>query len=374
MPFVTCWMNWKPNVETVTGIHTAEQLLHDLVATPSPSHKEADAVTLLTTWMGSHGYDHTFVDAVGNAVGIIGKGDGSRDIVLLGHIDTFPGQPPVRVKGRTLYGRGSVDAKGPLCTFAVAAANARIELPEGVRFVVIGAVEEEAATSAGAHYVVNQYAPQLCFIGEPSNWDRMTLGYKGRLLLEWHWEGDFAHSAGDVPTAGERAFAFWQRVQRYTADVNGDTSSIFGRLHASVRDVNTGTSYGGTHQWGQMTVGFRLPPGVQPETVEAALAPEGDETIRAFGRERPYVAEKDTILTRAVRGAIRKEGGTPRFVYKTGTSDMNVVGPRWHCPIVAYGPGDSALDHTPNEHVNLDEYQTAIRVLTRALERLGSEI
>jgi [amino group carrier protein]-lysine/ornithine hydrolase len=42
----------------------------------------------------------------------------------------------------------------------------------------------------------------------------------------------------------------------------------------------------------------------------------------------------------------------------------------WKCPIVAYGPGDSALDHTPDEHIDLDEYLRAVRVLTSALARL----
>jgi LysW-gamma-L-lysine carboxypeptidase len=42
---------------------------------------------------------------------------------------------------------------------------------------------------------------------------------------------------------------------------------------------------------------------------------------------------------------------------------MNVVGPVWRCPIVAYGPGDSALDHTPNEHVSLDEYWRSIAIV-----------
>ncbi len=60
----------------------------------------------------------------------------------------------------------------------------------------------------------------------------------------------------------------------------------------------------------------------------------------------------------------------PRFLYKTGTADMNVVGPRWNCPILAYGPGDSALDHTPDEHIDLDEYLQAIDVLTRVLEAI----
>ncbi len=360
--------------DTIISSEIAEQLLHDLVATPSESRQEADAVNLLVSWMRDNGYDESFVDEAGNAVGVIGAGDGTQDIALLGHIDTFPGMPPVRVDGRTLYGRGSVDAKGPLCTFAVAALHAREHLPAGVRLIVIGAVEEEASTSAGAHYAVNEYTPRLCFIGEPSNWDRMTLGYKGRLLLEWTWEGDFTHSAGDVPTAAERAFAYWQGVQHYVDGVNGDTESIFGRLDASIREINTGTSNNGTHQWGKMTVGFRLPPGITPQQITDALPASVDEQVRPFGREYPFVAEKNTSITRAMRGAIRAEGGTPRVVYKTGTSDMNVVGPRWNCPIIAYGPGDSALDHTPNEHLDLDEYGRAVRVLARALARLAGEM
>ena len=47
---------------------------------------------------------------------------------------------------------------------------------------------------------------------------------------------------------------------------------------------------------------------------------------------------------------------------------MNVVAPLWNCPIVAYGPGDSSLDHTPDEHINLDAYVRAIEVLQDVLE------
>jgi len=362
--------------ETTTTIpaQVAEALLHDLVAISSVSGHEADAVARLVGWMGQHGYTQAFRDEAGNAVGIIGEGDGSRDIVLLGHIDTFPGFPEVRVEERTLYGRGSVDAKGPLCTFAVAAAQVAAKLPDGVRLIVIGAVEEESSTSAGAHHAATQYAPQACIIGEPSDWDRITLGYKGRLIVRWRWEGPLAHSAGEVPTAGERAFAYWERVQAYVRETNGDTTSIFGRLDASIRDVTTGTSQGGTHQWGELIVGFRLPPNTTPEDVLTAIAPDDDATVEMTGREETFVAEKDTPLTRAMRGAIRAEDGKPRFVYKTGTADMNVVGPRWNCPIVAYGPGDSALDHTPNEHINLDDYGRAVRVLTAALNRLVKEL
>jgi LysW-gamma-L-lysine carboxypeptidase len=39
--------------------------------------------------------------------------------------------------------------------------------------------------------------------------------------------------------------------------------------------------------------------------------------------------------------------------------------------MVAYGPGDSKLDHTPVEHVVIADYLRAIRVLTGVLEGLG---
>jgi len=65
-----------------------------------------------------------------------------------------------------------------------------------------------------------------------------------------------------------------------------------------------------------------------------------------------------------------KTGVKPRFKLKTGTSDMNVVGPIWQCPIVAYGPGDSSLDHTPEEHIVLEEYQKAIETVRTVISEL----
>jgi LysW-gamma-L-lysine carboxypeptidase len=69
--------------------------------------------------------------------------------------------------------------------------------------------------------------------------------------------------------------------------------------------------------------------------------------------------------------SIRQAGGRPRFKLKTGTADMNIVGPAWGCPIVAYGPGDSSLDHTPGEHIEIVEFRKAVDVLVNALEILS---
>jgi [amino group carrier protein]-lysine/ornithine hydrolase len=348
---------------------TAEQLIHDLVAIPSVSTYEHNAVSHLATWMQEAGYDEAYCDDAGNAVGI--RGNGPRLIVLLGHIDTFPGMPPVHIEGRKLYGRGSVDAKGPLCSFAAAGANA--VLPPDVRLMVVGAVEEECPTSKGAQYIAQTIKPDACIIGEPSSWHRLTLGYKGRVNMEWRWEGDLAHSAGRTLSAGDHAFNYYRRVREYVDGYNTkiehETSRLplsFRQLHATITDMQYGNT--GIVNSAALRINVRLPLGLTPEDVVAALPPTEGATLYAHGGEVPYAAPADTSISRVMRAAIRAEGGTPAFVYKTGTADFNVVGPVWNCPILAYGPGDSALDHTPDEHLDLDEYQRAIAVLTRALE------
>jgi LysW-gamma-L-lysine carboxypeptidase len=35
---------------------------------------------------------------------------------------------------------------------------------------------------------------------------------------------------------------------------------------------------------------------------------------------------------------------------------------------VAYGPGDSSLDHTPHEHILISEYQRAVKILAQVLQ------
>jgi [amino group carrier protein]-lysine/ornithine hydrolase len=83
-----------------------------------------------------------------------------------------------------------------------------------------------------------------------------------------------------------------------------------------------------------------------------------------------WACEKNSQLVRAFLSGIRAAGGIPAFVYKTGTADLNIVAPVWKCPALVYGPGDSALDHTPDEHISLEEYQKAVEALTGALKKL----
>ena len=277
---------------------------------------------------------------------------------------------------------------------------------------VVGAVEEESATSRGARHLINcQPVPDICIIGEPSGWDRITTGYKGRLLVDVRMRAPFAHSAGQARLPAEQAVALWNAVVAHCHEFNAGRQKVFDRLDPSLRHIITQDE--GAYGTAQMSLGFRLPPDLSPGDLaedlqqlsqkmstladrqigkstnqqygksatqqHGKLADQRDGQLansrtsfrlKSSGAEAAFRAEKNTPLVRAFLAAIRDGGGRPRFVLKTGTSDMNVVGPVWGCPICSYGPGDSALDHTPDERISLSEYLQSIEILKAVLHIL----
>lgn len=340
------------------------ELLEGLLKIYSPSFQEQEAVEYLVAQMNEAGM-RAFRDGAGNAVGVVG--DGPREIVMLGHIDTHPGFVQVKRDGDLLYGRGAVDAKGPLCTFASAAA--RVGARDGFKLVVVGAVEEECSTSKGAHFAKTQYNPAYAIVGEPSGWDRVTLGYKGSLWLEYTLRRDNAHSAGQARSANEDAVEFWLRVRQYAEEFNQGKTKIFDKLDPTLRGMSSEND--GLYETARLVIGLRLPLEITVAALEEKMVALASDATLKFDTETPaYRADKNNALVRAFLSAIREGGGTPGFTLKTGTSDMNVVGPHWNCPIVTYGPGDSNLDHTPNEHIDLCEYDSAVDALARVLQEL----
>jgi LysW-gamma-L-lysine carboxypeptidase len=354
------------------------ELLENCVRIPSLSGQEQRVAEFLVSEMLARGFDRAFVDESGSAVGTIGNGP--RQLVMLGHIDTVGGDVPVRYENGKLYGRGTVDAKGPLCAFILAAQSLISNLQSPIsewQLIVIGATEEEAASSKGAHYAATQYRPELCIIGEPSGSDGITLGYKGRLLVRAHFEQAIAHTSRPEPTASEQAVNFWNWAKQFAEQYNADKPKMFDQIMPSLRNIKS--SDNGLREWCDVTIGLRLPLDCGPDNMMQHLtaqfdgmdAGEGCE-LTFFGAEQAHRSSKDTVLARAFVDAIREEKLRPAFKVKSGTADFNILGPAWGCPIVAYGPGDSDLDHTPNEHVAIDEFERGVRVLVRVLRSVTS--
>ena len=362
-------------------------LLRDMLTIPSYSGQEGALARFLMERAREMGLEAE-IDEAGNMIarlpgqnGDTGEKREAEPVILLGHMDTVRGNIAVRIEDGRLYGRGAVDAKGPLAAFLCAAARlARSERENPRRpLLVIGAVEEEAATSRGARAVVGRYAPAACIIGEPSGSSAITLGYKGRLLVEYCVTRSLSHSAGPLASSSELATAFWERTRCHADEWNRQhaENSAFAALLPSLRSINS--EQDGLQEQTRMVIGYRLPPNYDIAALRTQLQEwagereknEHEAGVLTFtGEEAAFQSPRTTPLARALSRAIRATGQQPTFKHKTGTSDMNVVGPIWGENIVAYGPGDSRLDHTPQEHIMLDEYLHAIDVLEQTLRAL----
>lgn len=343
--------------------------LERLLSIPSPSGQEDAVGEFLVAEMLRLGFSQAYRDEVGNAIGIAGDPQARREIVLLGHMDTVPGEIPVRRQGSLLYGRGAVDAKGPLAAFVLAATRAAPAL-KNTHIVVIGAVEEESHGRGAQHVARTTRPPAYAIVGEPSDWEGITLGYKGRLCVHYRLIQPGGHSAGELAGPAEKAVAFWNKLMTMAERFNQGQEERFSTLDPALLEFRTFSN--GLDDGVEMNITVRIPPGMDVGELQQQMLGWREGATLAFpGSDPAFRSDKNSPVVRALLRAIRAEGGRPRFKLKTGTSDMNTVGPIWGCPIAAYGPGDSSLDHTPHEHIDVHEFRHGVNVLTQALTILG---
>jgi len=358
----------------------ARELLIDLVETPSVTGDEAECASILADFFDAHGRE-VWIDDAGNV-----RAPADDGVLLTSHVDTVPGDIPVRVETmdreearfggepavedpadeiEVLWGRGSVDAKGPLAALAVAAVET------GASFA--GVVGEEIDSRGGRHLVeTRESEPDAVINGEPSGWEGITLGYRGLLGGNYVATSESGHSSRPDDNAIQDAINWWKRVESEFA--HDEWVPVFERVTAKPTDIDGGVSEDGLSVEVTMRLQLRVPP--EYTTDEIREVTDGhleNGTVHWDDRVEPVMMSSRTAPARAFRAAIRRRGGDPRLLRKTGTSDMNVYAKAWDCPMVTYGPGDSDLDHAPNEHLPLEEYDHAVAVIEDATETLLEE-
>ena len=340
----------------------ARKLLYDMVSIPSPSGDEEQAAKRLVDFFEANGRE-AWIDEVGNV-----RAPASDAVLLTSHIDTVPGDIPVEVKPAAeddetgepgepvLWGRGTVDATGPLVAMAVAAVQT------GVSFV---GVAGEETNSRGARFLVeDRDAPEAVVNGEPSGWDGVTLGYRGFLAGTYVNTSESGHTSRPEPNAIQHAIDWWHGVEAAFTPDDAETA-VFDQVTTKPISVDGGLSDDGLAVETTMDVQLRIPPSRPVDEIHELAEAELSTGTVHWGEPMPPVMESPrTDLARAFRVAIRSADGDVRLLRKTGTSDMNLFAAAWDCPMVTYGPGNSDLDHAPDERLPLPDLDRAVRVLT----------
>ena len=229
-------------------------------------------------------------------------------------------------------------------------------------------MEEETSSSGAHHLAATRVPPPRLVVLEPSGVDGITIAYKGSVRLRWSRVQDAGHGAGPASSAADAAFAFVRALQNHAVAWSGDTS-LFERL--DVRVVACDARSDGLQDRAEVDVALRVPLTYAMEDLLGDVASLGGAgELRVLSQEPPVRTDRTSQLARSFVQAIREHGGSPRFKLKTGTSDLNILAPAWGCPAVAYGPGRSLLDHTPDEHIEIADLERAVDVLDSVLRRL----
>ncbi|HEU5119990.1 MAG TPA: M20/M25/M40 family metallo-hydrolase [Candidatus Nitrosocosmicus sp.] len=356
----------------------AIELLRNTLDIYTPSRSESQLANYLKNICMDLGFEQANIDSVGNMVAVRGNGD--PIILLCGHMDTVPGIVPVRHEGDYMYGRGASDAKAPLVSMLLAAAD----IPKQAGTIVFAAVVDEEGNATGIKNLVKDTSlkPHYAIFGEPSGIENITISYKGRLEIRLMCDVDnSAHASAPwlALNAIDKGFEVWNILKKaFIEKDTKDTPNKADQVSYSLTEINGGTSHNVTPQKCRMTIDIRIP---NKKTCDSVLA-VFDEHIselqnnlngvriryRVEDKTEPFEANISSPLVRAlVLSVLDQRKKRPLLLRKTGTGDMNILGNVLNIPVVTYGPGDPHSSHTIDERVYIPDYLAGIEVYKNAL-------
>lgn len=353
-----------------------------LVQTPSLPGHEAGVAGLIKAEMERLGFDEVTTDPVGNIIGRVRGGDGPS-LMFNGHMDHVdPGDPngwlypPYSgdVREEEIWGRGSVDMKGPLAAMIYGAGVAKqhnLSLPGDL---VVACVVMEEVGGLGTRALVGRFKPSLAVIGEPSNGELMR-GHRGRVELVARVAGRSVHAS--VPQQGinpHYALArFLVRLETLpmTRDPAFGASSVAPTLYR-IDQTSANVIPGEAH----LTLDWRNVPGETPEQIAERLTSllaeslppgaEGQVRVASTGlttytghvEDFPsifpsFALSTDHPLLQAGQQLLGRALGRPVSVgtwpFATDGGHLMAAG----VPTIGFGPGDPALAHTNRERLSV---------------------
>lgn len=321
------------------------------------------------------------LDRVGNVICEIGTG--RKSVLLCPHVDTVPGFIPVRKEGSKLFGRGAADAKGALLSMLLAFEKIAEEMSDENkrnlgRIIFAGVVGEENQSQGIEELIASGPKSDAAIFGEPCGLNRIAIGYRGHIQAAFKVFSKEAHSSAPHLTNNsiEVSYSLYSEIKEMLVkkSASNDSASV------AITEIHAGVAHNVIPEKTTMNLDIRIPVGrssqeiiSEIQTLMLTYEKKYDGVgIQAEYREptEPYRAKLDSSIVRALGRSILKSGhGTPTFVTKSGTGDMNTYALRLGIEAVTYGPGDPKLSHTDAEYMDIDEVLICASILANcALE------
>ncbi|MCX5512932.1 hypothetical protein C3941_02415 [Kaistia algarum] len=318
-----------------------------------------------------------------NVVAELAGAPGSPTLLFEGHLDTVqvdgmdaPFLP--RREGNRLYGRGAVDDKGCLAMFMLALRELK-QRGSAVGVTFVAAIDEEVTFKGVAHHLRHHGRHDGGVAGEPTGLD-IYRACKG--AVRWHIDviGKAAHASR--PEEGldaiQGASELLALLKGYMARTNSaHQHDLLGGRTLTCTMIAGGEGPNSLASKVRLTFDCRpLPDQTGPEIwAEIAAAVAGFEASSAYRYVmHPTFIDSISMEVPAEAGivaellaATQRHAGSGRILGASFGSDASKM-TRAGTPSVIFGPGDIAMAHSVDEHVDLEEVVRAAEILVDLAE------
>jgi putative selenium metabolism hydrolase len=366
----------------------------ELIGFPGLSGDEEKTAACVERKMESLGYDEVSKDAYGNVLGVLEWTRPGPTIIFDAHMDVVSIKEPdlwehapyagERSEGK-IWGRGSVDMKGPLAAMVCAPAYLNRDDFAG-KVIVSTSVAEEYLPSRAFTEILKAHSVDAVVIAEPT---QMKLGVaeKGRAGIEMTAIGKVAHSSR--PELGENAvYRMMDAIARIRA-IPKRKHPFLGNEVIELVEISSHPQPGNGSVPDRCDTFWecRL---LQGETKDSFLN-RWKEALSGLDKVSLEVATlnldcytgAELIMDDFLPGWISEEDQPFRAQVKSAmeANELNVelYAAPFGCnalasasnrgiPTVILGPGDVGLAHRPNEFIEIEELLLAAKVYGTIVE------
>ena len=335
-------------------VRDAIGLLSQLIATPSTSRNEKDAADIMEKAL--HNYGFTPHREANNVWVIDPHFDEQKPTLLLNaHIDTVKPVDSWRrdpfaptIEGDTLYGLGSNDCGGGLCSL-LQIFRILTEKPQSYNLIYLASAEEEVSGKDGISRALPLLPKiDLAIVGEPTGM-QPAVAEKGLMVLDVIAHGKSGHAARN-----EGVNAIYEALDdmRWIRDYKFEKVSPFlGPTKMTLTVVNAGTQHNVIPDKCTMLVDIRTNEFYDNEEVYHFICQHLKSEVKAhsFRLKSSRIDPEHPLIKKCVAMGM-KPFGSPTL------SDQALM------PFSSFklGPGESSRSHSADEFIRISEIADAI--------------
>ncbi|MFX1257622.1 MAG: M20/M25/M40 family metallo-hydrolase [Promethearchaeota archaeon] len=352
----------------------------------SPSGNEEKLSKFLADFLKNHDFKIQF-DNVGNL--IAEQGEKKPVLLLVSHMDTIPGELPVFEKDGKIYGRGAVDCKPSLAAMIYSICKYDFKQENVGKIIFGGIIREEDSLIGIEEFLKSKIEPDFAIFGEPTNINQICIGYKGRLCIGFKILANTGHVASSWQYVNtiEVGFEIWNVIKGVCRQLNEKycqkhkKTRYFNKIIPNLSTISGGNLTNCVPSECEIHIDIRFPPNVSLEIIIEEIKKhvlDFKDIYENKNKKKFQIQEKilssiegfevkgDDLIVGALRWAIYKTiSKKPKLIKKTGTTFINKIGIELKIPSITYGPGNSKLEHTDEEFIDLEEFSKSIEIYTK---------